>query len=189
MERPNHNTPIPRPLHRASPNQSPNQRVRNNPQTNGLSSDWGSDWGSCGAVVEGASNAHSCSLVTQQELFNRRVGLCVGLCLGLRHHPYPTHTDHDPTTGAGGQVTFSRIVVTPHSNLTTPPQALVGKYASVAQAPTRPHTPTPHSNTPQVLVGKYASVAEVLESGDDSCSICQEQMSAPVVLDGCATWQ
>lgn len=37
----------------------------------------------------------------------------------------------------------------------------------------------------QVLVGRYASTAEVLELGDDVCSICQESMSCPVVLDEC----
>jgi len=37
----------------------------------------------------------------------------------------------------------------------------------------------------QVHIGKYATPEEVLEGGDDVCSICQEQMQVPVVLDDC----
>jgi len=40
--------------------------------------------------------------------------------------------------------------------------------------------------TQQVLVGKHASAEEVLEAGEDTCSICQEPMTAPVVLEGCS---
>ena len=37
----------------------------------------------------------------------------------------------------------------------------------------------------QVLVGRYATREEVLEQGDDVCSICQEVMACPIALDEC----
>ncbi|KAL1516029.1 hypothetical protein AB1Y20_002642 [Prymnesium parvum] len=37
----------------------------------------------------------------------------------------------------------------------------------------------------QVLVGRHASEAEMLELGEELCSICQEPMSCPISLDEC----
>ena len=38
----------------------------------------------------------------------------------------------------------------------------------------------------QVPVGRYATREEVLEQGENVCSICQEAMSCPIALDECS---